>query len=105
MIRAGVALLALASAGASPASGAETCSLSTLASPTYASARWCGDPARPGTLRVARRDGPAMDYAAVPVDVFRELVRTHAIAAFLLREVEPRYRRTAGPPPVQPAAR
>jgi hypothetical protein len=74
---------------------AETCSSSTLASPAYAFARWCGDPATTGTLRVGRRDGPAMEFLQVPVDTYRELIRTHLVAKYLSTEVEPRFQRAA----------
>ncbi len=74
---------------------AETCSSSTLASPAYAFARWCGDPATTGTLRVGRRDGPAMEFLQVPVDTYRELIRTHLVAKYLATEVEPRFQRAA----------
>lgn len=88
---------------------AETCSRSTFASAEYAYARWCGDPATSGTLRVTRRDGRVAEYLAVPADTYRELIRTHAIARYLATEVEPRYRRAAAgrpaafPPPPPPA--
>jgi hypothetical protein len=100
-------LAALAVLVAALPAAAETCSRSTLDSTTYAYARWCGDPAIGGTLRVARRDGGATEFLQVPVDVYRELIRTHAIARYLATEVEPRYRRAgpATPPrttPVQP---
>jgi hypothetical protein len=95
-------LLALLLLGAAPAM-AETCSRSTLASTDYAYARWCGDPATGGTLRVARRDGRLADYLAVPVDTYRELIRTHQVARFVSAEVEGRYRR-AGAAPVPAVA-
>ncbi len=96
-------LLALLLLGAAPAA-AETCSRSTLASSDYAYARWCGDPATGGTLRVARRDGRAADYLAVPVDTYRELIRTHQVARFVSAEVEGRYRRAGAALPTLPAA-
>ena len=68
---------------------AETCSRSTLASSDYAYARWCGDPANTGTLRVARRDGRAAEYRDV-------LIRTHQVARFLAAEVEGKFRRVGG---------
>jgi hypothetical protein len=95
-------LLALLLLGAAPAA-AETCSRSTLASSDYAYARWCGDPATGGTLRVARRDGRAADYLAVPVDTYRELIRTHQVARFVSAEVEGRYRRTGAAAAANPA--
>ncbi len=93
-----------------PPASAETCSRSTFASAEYAYARWCGDPAAGGTLRVARRDGRVTEYVAVPADTYRELIRTHAIGRYLATEVEPRYRRAAAgratevlpPPPAPP---
>ena len=66
MRRAGPLALLPALLLAVPSALAETCSRSTLASPDFAFARWCGDPATTGTLRVARRDGRATDYLAVP---------------------------------------
>lgn len=78
---------------------AETCSRSTLASADFAYARWCGDPATTGTLRVARRDGSATEWIGVPADTYREVIRTHQIARFIATEVEPRYRRAAAAPP------
>lgn len=83
---------------------AETCSRSTLASQDYAYARWCGDPAGSGTLRVARRDGRASEYAEVPVDIYRELIRTHQIQRFLTTEVEGRFRRAGATPATTAAA-
>lgn len=96
------ALLALACLLATPAA-AETCSRSTLASADFAYARWCGDPASSGTLRVARRDGRASEYAEVPVDIYRELIRTHQIQRFLATEVEGRYRRAGAATPATAA--
>lgn len=95
-------LLALLLLGAAPAA-AETCSRSTLASADYAYARWCGDPATGGTLRVARRDGRMADYLAVPVDTYRELIRTHQVGRFVSAEVEGRYRRAGAAPAAIPA--
>lgn len=91
MRRAGLLILLLA-LFAVPAL-AETCSRSTFASQDYAYARWCGDPAGVGTLRVARRDGRAVVYRDVPADTYRELIRTHAIGRYLATEVEARFRR------------
>jgi hypothetical protein len=98
-----LAATALLLAG-SPALAGEACSSSTLASPTFSFARWCGDPATTGTLRVGRRDGPAAEFQGVPVDTFRELVRTHRVAQFLQTEVEPRFQRVAVPAPPRPRA-
>ena len=93
MRRAGPLALLPALLLAVPSALAETCSRSTLASPDFAFARWCGDPATTGTLRVARRDGRATDYLAVPADTYRELIRTHQVARFLSTEIEPKFRR------------
>ena len=90
-----VSLLILAASFPAPvlASGAaEICSSSTLTSSGYASARWCGHPPGPGTLRMNRRGGGAEEVLDVPIDTYREVIRTPNVARFLADEVQPRFR-------------
>lgn len=103
---AGLSLL-LVLLGALPAA-AEICSSSTLASSEFAVARWCGEPPGAGTLRMVRRGGRAEEFLEVPLDVFREVVRTHNVPRYLMDRVVPHFRRRsvaqARPQPVlQPA--
>lgn len=70
---------------------AETCSTSTLVSPTYAFARWCGEPPAEGRLRLGRRDGRQTEYETVPLDVFREVVRVRHVDRYVATEIQPRF--------------
>ncbi|MFC0389279.1 hypothetical protein [Muricoccus vinaceus] len=72
---------------------AETCSSSTLASTEFATARWCGDPPAAGTLRMARKGGRAEDFLDVPLDTFREVVRTPNVSRYVAEEIVPRFER------------
>ena len=72
---------------------AETCSSSTLASPDFSVARWCGDPPGAGTLRLVRRGGRAEEFVDVPLDSYREVVRTPRVAQYVAEEVAPRFER------------
>ncbi|SHI88638.1 hypothetical protein SAMN02745194_01269 [Roseomonas rosea] len=93
----GVSLTLLAAAAALPASAAETCSSSTLVSPAFSVARWCGVPPGAGTLRMARRDGGSEEFRGVPLDSYREVIRTPNVARYVAEELEPRFPRAAGP--------
>ncbi|MEN0076998.1 MAG: hypothetical protein AAGC69_21625 [Paracraurococcus sp.] len=73
------------------AARAETCSTSTLASPIYAFARWCGDPPAEGRLRLGRRDGRQTEYEAVPLDVFREVVRVRHVDRYVATAIQPHF--------------
>ncbi|TPG36246.1 hypothetical protein EAH89_30390 [Roseomonas nepalensis] len=100
----GLSLLLASAAG--PA-GAETCSSSTLSSADFAVARWCGDPPAPGTLRLVRRGGGAEEFLNVPLDTFREVVRTPRVARYVEEEVAPRFERgvARAEPPLAAARR
>lgn len=98
----GFALLLAASAGSG--AEAETCSSSTLASSDFAVARWCGDPPAPGTLRMVRRGGRAEEFLNVPLDTYREVVRTPHVAQYVADDVAPRFERQAAAPEPAPAA-
>ena len=76
---------------------AETCSTSTLVSPTYAFARWCGEPPAEGTLRLGRRNGQPVDYASVPLSIFREVVRAPHVDRYVRTEIQPRFAAPAAP--------
>ncbi|MFH5927179.1 hypothetical protein [Roseomonas xinghualingensis] len=93
LLRVSLVILAASASGPALASGAaETCSTSTLTSSGYASARWCGHPPGPGTLRMNRRGGGAEEFLDVPIDTYREVIRTPNVARFLTEEVQPRFR-------------
>jgi len=96
----------LAVMAALPAGAAETCSSSTLVSPVFSVARWCGVPPGAGTLRMARRAGGAEEYREVPLDIYREVIRTPNVVAYVAEAIQPRFvRGAAGPAPVAvPAA-
>lgn len=83
--------------GSQAAAQAGTCSSSTLVSSTYAVARWCGDPPNAGTLRMTLRGGAFAEYANVPLDVFRTVVRTHDVAGYVSNTVQPQFERLSGP--------
>lgn len=97
----GLALLLAASAG--NGAEAETCSSSTLASNDFAVARWCGDPPAPGTLRMVRRGGRAEEFLNVPLDTYREVVRTPHVAQYVADDIAPRFERQAAAPEPPPA--
>lgn len=84
--------------GPLPPATAETCSTSTLVSPTYAFARWCGDPPAAGTLRMGRRDGGTVDYREVPLETFREVVRVPSVDKYVAAEIVPRFERQMARP-------
>ncbi|WP_426958685.1 hypothetical protein [Muricoccus radiodurans] len=100
----GSCFLVLGAALAPPAR-AETCSTSTLTAPAYAFARWCGDPPGPGRLRMGRRGGGGEEFLEVPIDTYREVVRTPNVARYLSEEVLPRFRRAAEAPASPPSPR
>ncbi len=97
----GLALLLATSAGSGAV--AETCSSSTLASGDFAVARWCGDPPAPGTLRMVRRGGRAEEFLNVPLDTYREVVRTPRVAQYVADDIVPRFERQAAAPEPAPA--
>jgi hypothetical protein len=101
MGRAGVLglTLVLLAAAAPPARAAETCSSSTLVSPAFSVARWCGVPPGAGTLRMARRDGASEEFRDVPLEAYREVIRTPNVARYVAEEIEPRFPRTASARP------
>ncbi|MBP0444073.1 hypothetical protein J8J14_04715 [Roseomonas sp. SSH11] len=107
MIRAGAfgASLLLAIL-AMPAGAAETCSSSTLVSPDYSVARWCGVPPGAGTLRMIRRGGSSDEFRNVPLDTYREVIRTPNVTRYVAQEIQPNFQRAAGlaaPPRPSPA--
>jgi len=81
-----------------PAGAAETCSSSTLVSPVFSRARWCGVPPGTGTLRMMRRAGGAEEYREVPLDTYREVIRTGNVARYVAEEIGPRFARGAAVP-------
>lgn len=97
----GLALVAAAALGG--AAAAETCSSSTLASTDFALARWCGDPPAPGTLRLVRRGGRAEEFLNVPLDTYREVVRTPHVAQYVAEDIAPRFEHGAAAPEPRPA--
>jgi len=88
----------LLAASATNGAGAETCSSSTLDSADFAVARWCGDPPGTGTLRMVRRGGRAEEFLNVPLDAYREVVRTPRVAQYVAEELAPLFERGAGVP-------
>ncbi|MBI0536266.1 hypothetical protein D9599_11830 [Roseomonas sp. KE2513] len=99
----GLALLLAVSAGSG--AKAETCSSSTLVSNDFAVARWCGDPPAPGRLRMVRRGGRAEEFLNVPLDTYREVVRTPHVAQYVADDIAPRFERQAAAPEPAPATR
>jgi hypothetical protein len=89
--------LVLLAASAPAAGAAEICSTSTLTSSAFSSARWCGQPPGAGTLRMNRRGGGAEDFLNVPIDTYREVIRTPNVVNYLAEEVQPHFRQVAAP--------
>ncbi|TCZ66679.1 hypothetical protein [Roseicella aquatilis] len=97
------AALAAIACGPQMAAAAEMCSTSTLVSPTYASARWCGEPPEAGTLRLTRRDGSLAEFRDVPLATFREVVRVPKVGQYVATEIVPRFPGQGARPDAPPA--
>ncbi|WP_424138947.1 hypothetical protein [Roseomonas chloroacetimidivorans] len=95
---------ALLLVGSVSVASAETCSTSTLTSSTFSFARWCGDPPGPGTLRMGLRNGRGEEFSNVPLDIYREVIRTPNVPKYVAEEIQPHFQQTTVAPSPQRAA-